>query len=86
MTPNRAPSCLIFILQEATDNVFEFISDSADVMDSTLRFYLDSYSAMTAIEMKFPVGETYKFSLELYDSYNNDPVSVIGVRTCCRKW
>lgn len=78
---NSAPFYPILFSQEVTNDAFEFTSDSEAVMGSTLRFSFSSYATMTAVELKFPVGDTYKFSLELYDSYSGDPVLSITVRS-----
>lgn len=50
-----------------TTDSFEWTSDSEEAWDDTLTFSLSTYSALTAVELQFPVGETYLFDLELYD-------------------
>eukprot|EP00752_Nemacystus_decipiens_P007213 g6456.t1 len=52
---------------EPTTDGFEWSSDSDEAIDRTLGFELGSYALVSAVEMKFPVGDTYKFDLELND-------------------
>lgn len=53
--------------QEPTTDGFEWSSDSEEAIDRTLGFELASYAMVSAVEMRFPVGDTYKFDLELND-------------------
>jgi len=53
--------------QEVTTDSFEWTSDSEEAWDRTLIFSLSTYSSLTAVELQFPVGETYIFDLELFD-------------------
>lgn len=53
--------------QGSTTNGFEFSSDSSEVVDETLGFTLDYYTVVTALELQFPAGDTYKFDVWLYD-------------------
>lgn len=55
----------MFTLQEPATDGFEWGSDSNDAIDLLLYFALSSYATVTAIELQFPVGDTYKFDLEL---------------------
>eukprot|EP00752_Nemacystus_decipiens_P014959 g13318.t1 len=50
-----------------TTDGFDWSSDSDEALDRTLSWSLNSYATMDAIEMQFPVGDTYKFDLELFD-------------------
>lgn len=34
---------------------------------STVAFILSTYASVTAVELKFPVGESYSFDLNVYD-------------------
>ena len=34
---------------------------------SALRFFLSAYASVTALELKFPFGESYSFDLKVYD-------------------
>lgn len=60
--------------------MFEYTSESDDTIGRALNFYFSFHSTMSAIELKFPVGDTYKFSLQLYSSHGGDPVLSITVR------
>ncbi|CAM9695160.1 unnamed protein product [Ectocarpus sp. 6 AP-2014] len=51
----------------ATTDAFEWSSESDEAIDRTLSFVFNSYALMEAVELQFPVGETYKFELTLYD-------------------
>ena len=62
---------------------FEWGSESEDAIDRTLLFTLGSYASMSAVELLFPVGETYKFDLEVYDVNNGDPRQTFAVRFLC---
>ncbi|CAM9227537.1 unnamed protein product, partial [Sphacelaria rigidula] len=48
-----------------TDN-FEWQSDSDDALDRTLSFGLNSYATVTAVDILFPVGDSYNFEIRLY--------------------
>eukprot|EP00903_Cladosiphon_okamuranus_P018639 g17154.t1 len=56
-------------------NGFDWSSDSDEALDRTLSWPLSSYATMDAIELQFPVGDTYKFDLQLFDD-SDDPVQV----------
>lgn len=79
MTPNSEPYYLILFSQGVTNGAFKFASDSVDAMDETLTFTFSSYSMIKAIAMKFPVRDTPKFSLSLYDPYGGSSVLSITV-------
>ncbi|CAM9878861.1 unnamed protein product [Ectocarpus sp. 12 AP-2014] len=51
----------------ATTDAFVWASESDAAIDENLSFVLNSYALMEAVELQFPVGETYKFELTLYD-------------------
>lgn len=61
-------------------NGFDWSSDSNEALDRTLSWPLSSYATMDAIEMQFPVGDTYKFDLQLFDD-SDDPVQDFPVGT-----
>lgn len=46
---------------------FEFSSDSSEISDEVLGFELNTFTAVTSLELQFPAGDTYKFDVQLYD-------------------
>lgn len=74
--------------QEPTTDGFEWSSDSDEAIDRTLYFELGAYALVDAVEMKFPVGDTYKFDLYITDNEDYDePIKTIEARKlsvlCC---
>lgn len=53
--------------QTSTRVALEFISDSAEVVGDWLRFNLNYFTGVTSLLLQFPVGDTYKFDVILYD-------------------
>ncbi|CAM9160508.1 unnamed protein product [Ectocarpus sp. 4 AP-2014] len=50
-----------------TTDAFDWTTDSDDAIGRSVDFELASYAMVDAVEIKFPVGNTYKFDLELND-------------------
>ncbi|CAN0552381.1 unnamed protein product, partial [Ectocarpus sp. 12 AP-2014] len=50
-----------------TTDAFDWTTDSDDAIGRSVDFELASYAMVDAVEIKFPVGDTYKFDLELND-------------------
>lgn len=67
-------------IQGPTTDAFEWSSDSNEALDRTLSWFFNSYATIDAVEMQFPVGDTYKFDLELFDG-GDDARQVLTVRT-----
>ncbi|CAM9369501.1 unnamed protein product, partial [Sphacelaria rigidula] len=61
----------------ATTDKFEWSSDSDEALDRDLTFILDSYATITAVELQFPVGETYTFELQFFVDNGQQPT--IGI-------
>ncbi|CAM9252697.1 unnamed protein product, partial [Ectocarpus sp. 12 AP-2014] len=61
----------------ATTDAFVWASESDAAIDENLSFVLNSYALMEAVELQFPVGETYKFELTLY----NDEDEIVSTFT-----
>lgn len=54
-------------------------------MGRTLGFELASYALVSAVEIKFPVGDTYTFDLELNDdSVRGEILKTVTVRVGLR--
>ena len=73
-----------------------FISDSAEVLDASLRLTLNFFAKVTSLLLEFPVGDTYKFDVELYD-YEEElvytqqvkeltPSAFCGLSLSCAGW
>lgn len=62
---------------EATTDKFEWSSDSNEALNRDLTFVLSSYATASAMEIQFPVGDTYKFDLEFYVDDESQPT--IGI-------
>lgn len=75
--------CHLSTLQPATTDAFEWGSDSDEALDRWLTFTLNSYATVTAVEMQFPVGDTYLFDLEIYNHEDGQPFTTISVRRGC---
>lgn len=69
----------MIVCQDITTDGFEFISNDERVLDRAVTFTLNSYATLTAIEMQFVTGDTYKFDLEVYND-EDDPFVIIAVR------
>ncbi|CAM9195943.1 unnamed protein product, partial [Hapterophycus canaliculatus] len=52
---------------EPTTDGFEWTSDSDEAFDRTLYFSFAGYFTVTEMQLKFPVGDTYKFELWIYN-------------------
>ncbi|CAM9236986.1 unnamed protein product, partial [Sphacelaria rigidula] len=68
----------MYAYQVATTDKFEWSSDSNEALDRDLTFPLNSYATITAVELQFPVGETYKFELQFF--VDNDRQQRSGIR------
>ena len=44
-----------------------------------MTFDFATYATLSAIELQFPTGDTYKFDLQLYNE-NRDPFATLAVR------
>lgn len=58
-------------LQPATTDKFEWQSDSDEALGRSLSFSLNSYATVTAMEIMFPVGDSYNFEINFF-YYNGD--------------
>ncbi|CAN0133967.1 unnamed protein product [Scytosiphon promiscuus] len=56
---------------EVTTDGFEWTSDSDEAIDLTLSFVLAGYFTVTEMQLKFPVGDTYKFELWVYNEMDD---------------
>lgn len=60
-------------------------SDSPEATGGVLTYELNSYATVDAVELEFPVGETYKFDVELYNDAADYPwedlFATVTVRT-----
>ncbi|CAN0221698.1 unnamed protein product, partial [Pylaiella littoralis] len=50
-----------------TTDAFEWSSETDDFIGDTLSFALNSYAFLTAFEMQFPTGDTYKYDIVCYN-------------------
>lgn len=61
-------------------------SDSPEATGGVLTYELNSYATVDAVELEFPVGDTYKFDVELYNDAADYPwedlFATVTVRTC----
>eukprot|EP00752_Nemacystus_decipiens_P014961 g13320.t1 len=53
---------------ERTSSGFEWSSDSDEAIGRTLYFSLAGFFTVTEMQLMFPVGDTYKFDLTIYNS------------------
>lgn len=53
---------------QTTTEAFAWSSDTDDFIGDTVSFTLNSYAFLTALEMQFPAGDTYKFDIVCYDA------------------
>lgn len=58
---------------------FEWTSDSNEALDRSLSLILSYYSAVTTIDIEFPVGDTYKFDLNIFNGVDGEPSATIEV-------
>lgn len=54
-------------------DAFMWRSDSPDATGGVLMYELNSYATVVALELEFPVGDTYKFDVELYNDAADFP-------------
>lgn len=68
--------------QELMSDGFEWTSDSDEAIGLTLYFGLAGYFTVTEMHLLFPVGDTYKFDLTLYNSLDGtgEPYATVAVR------
>lgn len=73
---------LTLMPQEPTGSGFEWSSDSDEAIGRTLYFGLAGYFTVTEMQLLFPVGDTYKFNLSIYNSLDGtgEPYVVAMVR------
>lgn len=70
--------------QDPTTGGFEFFADSDEAIDRSIDFELAQYALVSAVEMKFPAGDTYKFDLELNDDKaKGEILKTVVVRMKC---
>eukprot|EP00903_Cladosiphon_okamuranus_P018636 g17153.t1 len=60
---------------ERTTDGFEWTSDSNDAIGSTLFFSLAGFYTVTEIQLKFPVGDTFKFDLSVAGGGDRTPIT-----------
>lgn len=80
MAPTSVISYALMVLQGVTNDAFEWISDSEEAAGNQLAFYFSSYSLVPTVQLKFPVGDTYIFDIERYESYYGQPTTTVQVR------
>ncbi|CAM9345152.1 unnamed protein product [Pylaiella littoralis] len=56
-----------------TVDAFQWTSNSAEVVGEKLHFSLSHYAIVSAIELQFPIGDTYQFEIELYNDKQDHP-------------
>eukprot|EP00752_Nemacystus_decipiens_P013409 g11873.t1 len=56
-----------------TFDAFMWRSDSPEATGAVLQYELNSYATVDALELEFPVGDTYKFDVELYNDAADYP-------------
>lgn len=74
---------------QVTLSELEFSTDSSEASGLVLRFDLSSFAELTAVELQFPVGDTYQFDLLLSSDEEDFEVLITvrqSLRTLVCKW